>query len=480
MVLPIPYRAQGVRVGDVGIFTENGGFDFLFNICVPRDDPINPGKLPENFIPISPPLDPTDIRKFAEFSPGSYLASSSVAESRTTESLYVLVYSNFLNLSINVLSSLVFESSASEGAILTMPEGAYSEDLSNSLRLRQYIATHAEDWYKFVNGPRGREAQNGDLHVVVGCDKTTSWGMATFANSSLSQETNFRLKFSALGEQQSERNAGEKYMWEHSGVAEVRVGPGRGENEELGETESNRLQNQCLFLRTLNVTLSEKVWEEIFSHPVPVADQNPHSEIQDHPKCCPHVVINTGHSSSHPQPLGLQSNSSQNLPSRSHNSINSPISSNFTENYGTLNDLGPPDLMSPHAFGNLYSHDVVNGVPCLSSMSLHEEMEQYFDTGPSTDSECFTDMFLQDDLVSTSKMKCVTTSQLSPKEETSSQTSFNTSPSLGSYEEMQCDSTPTPDVILTRSSSCNVSVAQTGALSFISHNSCRAFCIHPK
>ena len=98
MVLPIPYRAQGVRVGDVGIFTENGGFDFLFNICVPRDDPINPGKLPENFIPISPPLDPTDIRKFAEFSPGSYLASSSVAESRTTESLYVLVYSNFLNL----------------------------------------------------------------------------------------------------------------------------------------------------------------------------------------------------------------------------------------------------------------------------------------------------------------------------------------------------------------------------------------------
>ena len=89
MNLPIPYRAQGVRVGDVGIFTENGGFDFLFNICVPGDDPINPRKLPENFIPISPPVNPTDIRKFAEFSPGSYLTSSSVAESRTDESSYV-------------------------------------------------------------------------------------------------------------------------------------------------------------------------------------------------------------------------------------------------------------------------------------------------------------------------------------------------------------------------------------------------------
>ena len=103
MVLPIPYRVQGVRPLDVGIFTENGGFDFLFNICVPRDDPINPRELPENFIPISPPVNPTDIRKFAEFSPGSYLTSSSVAESRTADSSYVLCYSNFLNLLINRL-----------------------------------------------------------------------------------------------------------------------------------------------------------------------------------------------------------------------------------------------------------------------------------------------------------------------------------------------------------------------------------------
>jgi len=120
-----------------------------------------------------------------------------------------------------------------------MPEGAYSEDLSNFSRLQQYTATHAEDWYKFVNGPRGRGAQNGDLRVVVGCDKTTSWGMATFANSNSSQDTKFRLKFCPLGEHPSQRSSGTKYMWEHSGVEEVRVGPGRDENEELGETDSN-------------------------------------------------------------------------------------------------------------------------------------------------------------------------------------------------------------------------------------------------
>ena len=264
-----------------------------------------------------------------------------------------------MNLLINVPSDLIFESSASEGAILTMPEGAYSENLSNSSRLGQYIATHAEDWYKFVNGPRGREAQNGDLRVVVGCDKTTSWGMATFSNSSSSRETNFRLKFSVPGEQQSKRNSGNRFMWEYSSVAEVRVGPGPGENEELGETDSNRLRNQCLFLRTLNVTLSEKVWEENFPHPADVADQNYLPGIihwQNQHTCSPHV-INTGHSHPHPS----CSNSSPNIPSRS-----------------------------------------------------------------STD--CFSDKFLQD--------------------------------TLEDAQEIRRDSTSTPDVILTRSFSCNVSVAR--------------------
>ena len=83
--LPIPYRAKGVCIGDVGIVTGFGGFDFLFNICRTRDDPINPEELPDNFAPIYPPLNPTDVREFREFSSGSYLASSSIVESQTGE-----------------------------------------------------------------------------------------------------------------------------------------------------------------------------------------------------------------------------------------------------------------------------------------------------------------------------------------------------------------------------------------------------------
>ncbi|KAF8802279.1 hypothetical protein BYT27DRAFT_7308266 [Phlegmacium glaucopus] len=39
---------------------------FLFNICQTRDDPTNPEDLPDNFAPIHPPLNLTDVREFRE------------------------------------------------------------------------------------------------------------------------------------------------------------------------------------------------------------------------------------------------------------------------------------------------------------------------------------------------------------------------------------------------------------------------------
>jgi hypothetical protein len=65
-----------------------------------------------------------------------------------------------------------------------MPRGARSEDLGNVEKFMEYAAANVDDWYKFVNGPRGRRAKNGDVRLVVGFDKTTCWGIATFANQS--------------------------------------------------------------------------------------------------------------------------------------------------------------------------------------------------------------------------------------------------------------------------------------------------------
>ena len=87
--LPDAYRRQGVTIGDVGIITKFGYFDFLFNIRLPADHPINQHGNPKGFSPLSPPLQPRDIYTRTEFNQNSYLASEFVEKScGENDSLY--------------------------------------------------------------------------------------------------------------------------------------------------------------------------------------------------------------------------------------------------------------------------------------------------------------------------------------------------------------------------------------------------------
>ncbi|KDR78141.1 hypothetical protein GALMADRAFT_245167 [Galerina marginata CBS 339.88] len=241
--LEIGYQRQGTGIGDVGIITVAGSFDFLFNIFLPPDHPYNPPELPENFTPF--PFSPLDVQKHREFDDDSYLSSASVKKSRT-----------------GGLSGLTFESSASEGAILTMPIGSNSEDIASTVRLRNYITTHAQPWYDYIVGVRGREIQNGDVRLVTGWDKSKAWGMATFTNTSAQQEP-FLLQFKPI----ERGNAGRTYGWEYSGSAEVRSGPGAQEKVRIRMGDPSldgvEYENQCLFIRTLNVTLQDHLWTKL-------------------------------------------------------------------------------------------------------------------------------------------------------------------------------------------------------------------------
>jgi hypothetical protein len=58
--LPAKYRKRGVWIGDLGIITADGGFDFLFNISIAASHPINKGRTPPNFEPVAITVD--DIR----------------------------------------------------------------------------------------------------------------------------------------------------------------------------------------------------------------------------------------------------------------------------------------------------------------------------------------------------------------------------------------------------------------------------------
>jgi hypothetical protein len=171
---------------------------------------------------------------------------------------------------LSLCSDVVFESSASEGAILTMPRGARSEDLKNVASFREYAATNVANWYRFVNGPRGCEVENGEIRLVVGFDKTTSWGIATFANQT--EQNSCRFKFGP--------SSASTYRWsEYSGVADVKAGPDSHEIDELridSDPPDVQFENQCLFVRTLNATLADDIWADIHSSSgsVPVDPRN--------------------------------------------------------------------------------------------------------------------------------------------------------------------------------------------------------------
>ena len=102
-----------------------------------------------------------------------------------------------------------------------------------------------------------------------------SWGIATFANQT--QQNSCRLKFGP-----SEGDSTSTYTWsDKTGVADwdVREGPDLQERDQLriaSDPPDVQFENQCLFVRTLNVTLADDVWADIDSSSgfVPVDPRN--------------------------------------------------------------------------------------------------------------------------------------------------------------------------------------------------------------
>lgn len=87
-------------------------------------------------------------------------------------------------------------------------------------------------------------ARSGSLYLVTGCDRSPSWGVASF--SSAARQCEISLKFTAC--QIAEGNASIYYSWERRGPATVRVSPRRGADRKL---------NQCPFIRGFKISIRE-------------------------------------------------------------------------------------------------------------------------------------------------------------------------------------------------------------------------------
>ena len=82
-----------------------------------------------------------------------------------------------------------------------MPRGARSENLGNLATFREYAAANVANWYRYINGLRGRDFKNGDVRLVVGFDKTTS-------HRNFCQSNSCRLQFGP-----SEGDSTSTYTW---------------------------------------------------------------------------------------------------------------------------------------------------------------------------------------------------------------------------------------------------------------------------
>ena len=147
-----------------------------------------------------------------------------------------------------------------------MPEGAISLDLENDAVFSEYLEANVPKWYKYISRVRGRRnTRNGEIRLVVGCDKTTAWGIATV--SGMTQQTKTRLRFKPLDTKNSSTAT---YTWECSGMVEERVGPDSHEIDALRNCDDGghpldgtTLRNQCLFVRTMTATLSNDEWGKL-------------------------------------------------------------------------------------------------------------------------------------------------------------------------------------------------------------------------
>ncbi|KAJ7798017.1 hypothetical protein B0H13DRAFT_1521250, partial [Mycena leptocephala] len=120
-----------------------------------------------------------------------------------------------------------------QGAVLALPHGSHLRKLDNLEAVRTYAAAHAESWFKYINGPRGR-GLDGSLYLVTGCEKAPSWGVASFHTV----DNTFQLSFKPV-------DGATRYRW--------RGNPAQKKYHDAS-TIHETLWNQTTFIHGLSIS----------------------------------------------------------------------------------------------------------------------------------------------------------------------------------------------------------------------------------
>lgn len=141
--------------------------------------------------------------------------------------------------------------------MLSLPDGWDTADCRILAHLRKYAVENVENWYRFANGALGREAENGSIYLVTGCDKTKSWGLASFSNAS----SIFILNFTPSP-------AEDTYSWQEASFAAIKSGP---VPVEYLPGSQERPSNQCTFIRGFRASLNPGLWASLWGQAAAVS-----------------------------------------------------------------------------------------------------------------------------------------------------------------------------------------------------------------
>ncbi|KAI6022003.1 hypothetical protein EDC04DRAFT_345148 [Pisolithus marmoratus] len=167
--LPEDYLERGLQIGDVGTVDREGWFDVLFNICKGSNNALHVCRgVPKNFQPVQPVKD-ADVRCSDNAISAGAIHSSGITRHLQPDNL-------------SRLFDYEFDLSTRAGAILILPSGAESQQLSPPEQFLEVARVNALDWYKFAKACYKGHLDRS-LYLITGFYKARSWSLGSFEKS---------------------------------------------------------------------------------------------------------------------------------------------------------------------------------------------------------------------------------------------------------------------------------------------------------
>ncbi|KAJ7631270.1 hypothetical protein DFH06DRAFT_1224064 [Mycena polygramma] len=234
--LPDEYKKTGIRIGDVGVVSRIGSFNPIFNILHgPGDHEINRFGVPENFVQLE--LGDYDIDRRDLCHPlGGHISNTKIKKRRGNVTAGV---EDNIFLPVSAGAKIKVSTDSKRAAVLLLPDGASRWDLLALQAFKDYAANHTRNWYRFVNGRLGWMVANGDLYLVTGVTKSSSWHIAATEKDSGGIKLSLKAKAAAL----AAAGASGTWAWEDISSGGRHSGPRGSQALEIGG------KNQTVFFR---------------------------------------------------------------------------------------------------------------------------------------------------------------------------------------------------------------------------------------